>query len=291
MNPEGACSIVPDAEQCFSLQQADLTGAVVETNGDSRMGVQLDDGSIYGNLNTPLCNGTLGYQSPGFGGMPGSYGDVPNSQSYQANKTTWKIGIDWKPTSDEMLYANIATGYKPGGFNPPSGFTTAPCCYQAENLVAYEVGFKGVTLPWLRLDSDLFYYNYGDMQVVSQLEIGNANFTQETINTPTRIYGMENLATATLTSHDTLTVRLNYLHTEFVDLYAGGNAGNPYVSWAGHVLDKSPKWTADLNYRHRFDLGAHGNVVLGINSSYTTEYYLNVISNNQTYLQDAFHPG
>lgn len=241
------------------------------------------------NWNTPLCLGTGGVTSSGYAAAAAySYADVHNNLSYKATKVTWKVGLDWKPSARDMLYANIATGYKPGGFNAPSGYTQSPCCYSAESLVAYELGYKGRPLPWLRLDSDVFYYDYKAMQVVSQFELGNANFTSATVNTPTRVYGLENTATVTPTRQDSLTFGVNYLHSEFVNLLAGGNSGVAVRSWAGHVLDKSPSWTLSANWRHKFDFGARGDVTFNIGTQYTSEYFLNVISNAQTYRQSPF---
>ncbi len=240
-------------------------------------------------LTNPLCYGEAGVVEAGYNqGQAGTYGDVTSNLSYHANKFTWKVGVDWKPAEGQLIYANISTGYKPGGFNPPSGYTNAPCCFKAENLIAYEIGYKGRLTPWLRLDSDFFYYDYKDQQVVSQFSLGQANFTQATINTPTRIYGTENQAVVTPTRFDALTLSVNYLHTEFVDLFSGGNAGNPYISWAGHVLDKSPSWTLGGAYRHRFDLGSHGMINFNAVTHFTSQYFINVISNSQTYRQAPF---
>lgn len=240
-------------------------------------------------LTNPLCYGEAGFATPGYAsGQPGNYGDVTSNLSYKKSKFTWKVGFDWKPADGQLIYGNISTGYKPGGFNPPSGYTAAPCCFSAENLVAFELGYKGRIAPWLRLTSDFFYYDYQDMQVVSQFSLGQANFTQATINTPTRIYGTENQAVLTPTKFDALTVSVNYLHTEFVSLFSGGNAGNPYISWAGHVLDKSPSWTLGAAYRHRFDLGSHGMVNFNATTQFTSQYFINVISNSQTYRQAPF---
>ena len=241
------------------------------------------------NYNSTLCSGAGNFSSPGFDtAASGSYGDVHNNQTYTDTKFTWKVGLDWKPADNEMFYANIATGYKPGGFNPPSGYANLPCCYQPENLVAYETGYKGAITSWLRLDSDIYYYDYSNQQVVSQIEIGNANFTSATINTPTTIYGTENLATITPTPDDIFTAGVNYLYAYFDNLISGGNAGNPPKSWAGHVLDKAPRWTTSVSYRHTVDLGDGGTVVFGVNSQFTSEYFLNVISNSQTYKQTPF---
>ena len=240
-------------------------------------------------LSMPLCLGTAGISTPGYAsGAPGNYGDVTFNATYKQTKATWKVGFDWKPAAGQMLYGNISTGYKPGGFNPPTGYSQVPCCYSAENLVAYELGYKGRIAAWLRLDSDFFYYDYQNMQVAGEIQTNGNNFAGTTFNTPAHIYGSENQAIVTPTRNDTLTLSANYLHSAFVNLLAGGNAGNPLVSWAGHVLDKSPSWTLGAALRHRFDLGDHGAINASIGTQFTSQYFLNVIVNTQTYRQAPF---
>ena len=216
------------------------------------------------------------------------------NQHYDADKLTWKVGLDWKPSSEQLFYAAISTGYKPGGFNSPSSFLQVPLSYNAENLIDYEVGYKGHPTSWLYLDSDIFYYDYQSMQVGSEFQVGNPNaggpaqFVGTTLNTPATVYGIENRGVITLTHADRLTIGFNYLHAVFDDLYAGGNAGNPYVSWKGKELNNSPTVTASLAYRHTFDLHELGDIVFNANTSYTEKYFINVISNNQIYRQPSF---
>jgi iron complex outermembrane receptor protein len=88
-----------------------------------------------------------------------------------ASKVTYRAGINAQITSTDLLYASVATGYKAGGFNdfatPANGITYAP-----EAMTAYEVGFKGLPTPNLRLSSAAFYYDYSSEQITSLIYLG-----------------------------------------------------------------------------------------------------------------------
>jgi iron complex outermembrane receptor protein len=63
----------------------------------------------------------------------------PNAGSLDFSKTTWKAGVEWDPADSVLMYANIATGFKAGGF-----FVAAPPnnTFLPEELTAYTIGAK-----------------------------------------------------------------------------------------------------------------------------------------------------
>jgi iron complex outermembrane recepter protein len=68
---------------------------------------------------------------------------------------------------DTMLYARVATGYRPGGPNDViPGASAAPATYQSDSLISYEIGLKGV-LASDRLDYtiDAFRIDWKNIQV------------------------------------------------------------------------------------------------------------------------------
>ena len=68
---------------------------------------------------------------------------------------------------DTMLYARVATGYRPGGPNDViPGVSSAPSTYQSDSLISYEFGLKGA-LASGRFDYtiDAFRINWKNIQV------------------------------------------------------------------------------------------------------------------------------
>lgn len=76
-----------------------------------------------------------------------------------------RFEADYHWTRNLMSYANIAEGYKAGGFNAtaPSTATTA---FGPERSWSYEIGQKSVLLDnRLRINADLFYINWRKIQL------------------------------------------------------------------------------------------------------------------------------
>lgn len=132
---------------------------------------------------------TLGEQLSGDGN--GTCIEVPNSgltcppdgqHSFLADNSTiirqegeaefnfndWRLGLAYDVSEDHLVYANIATGHKSGGFNDtillPDGSTTSPT-YDPEKLTMFEIGTKN-DFYWgempIRLNASLFRYDYED---------------------------------------------------------------------------------------------------------------------------------
>ncbi len=54
-----------------------------------------------------------------------------------------KLSLAYRPSADLMIYASASTGYKPGGFNPPSALApSAPASFAGEKTRGAELGFK-----------------------------------------------------------------------------------------------------------------------------------------------------
>lgn len=77
-----------------------------------------------------------------------------------------KLGLNWRPSTDALVYASASKGYKSGGvfggFNTIAGQITP---YDEEVVWAYEAGFK---TQWLdrriQLNGSVFHYDYKDTQ-------------------------------------------------------------------------------------------------------------------------------
>ncbi len=98
---------------------------------------------------------------------------VAPNKTYTA--TTPKIGIEWTPTDDLMVYASFTKGFKSGGYNnvspstnvggPPGSFA-GPVPYDPETVKSYEVGAKYTTPDKrLRVNIAVFQADYGGLQL------------------------------------------------------------------------------------------------------------------------------
>ena len=177
----------------------------------------------------------------GFPAETGNYSDF-----------TPKVGAEFRPTDDVLLYASVTEGFKSGGFS----FTApAPGGYKPENVLAYEIGVKSDVLDdRLRLNASAFYYDYEDLQVLAFIVPGTADVTNAASAT---ITGAELEAAARLTPAIELTLGLAYLDATYDDYPEAPAAGGVTVDAEGNRLNYAPELTAQvgLNYSREFTLG------------------------------------
>lgn len=93
---------------------------------------------------------------------------------------TYQISPRFKPSPDHMIYARVASGYRPGGTNaicgpiPPS--INVPCQFKPDKTVNYEVGAKGeLANGMVTYDISAFNITWKDIQIVQVLDVFTYN--------------------------------------------------------------------------------------------------------------------
>ena len=97
---------------------------------------------------------------------------TPFRQAESFDKLTWRGVIDYRVSSDILVYGSASRGFKSGGYNLTAPFivvagvpTPAPPV-SPEVLDAYEIGIKSEFLDnRLRINAAAFKYDYSDLQV------------------------------------------------------------------------------------------------------------------------------
>src|SRR5690606_22335284 len=83
--------------------------------------------------------------------------------STQSEKFTPSFQIQYKPSRDVMLYANVTEGYKSGGINGQD--TTGTPTFGPENVWSYEAGVKSQFFDRnLTVNVAAFHMDYSDIQ-------------------------------------------------------------------------------------------------------------------------------
>lgn len=125
---------------------------------------------------------------------------TPNQGRSKTSKLTWRAGIDYQITPSQLIYASVATGYKAGGFNDldPTTSSRSSAPYEPEELIAYEVGFKGRITNALRFNTAAYYYDYSKYQLTGATFLtpnitgGPPAVLIYTVDNPAKAYGWEN---------------------------------------------------------------------------------------------------
>ncbi len=92
---------------------------------------------------------------------------VVNATS-NGNVVTYSVAPRWKVDENTMVYARVASGYRPGGPNviPPGAPATVEAQYRADKTTNYEVGTRSTLLNGrLSLDVALFYVDWKNIQL------------------------------------------------------------------------------------------------------------------------------
>ncbi len=103
----------------------------------------------------------------------GAYVFAVGDQTIKKTNLSGNIGVQFKPSSDFMIYANASKGFKSGGFKGAISFNPSQLVeYDPETLYAYEVGFKSVIADrTLLFNAAAYYYDWKDFQAYSLVQL------------------------------------------------------------------------------------------------------------------------
>jgi iron complex outermembrane recepter protein len=90
---------------------------------------------------------------------------VPTGHS-RDNSFTYLVTPQFRITPDQMVYARVASGYRPGGPNAGAAAFNLPLSFAPDKTTNYELGVKG---DWLEhrlfLDSSIYYIDWKNLQI------------------------------------------------------------------------------------------------------------------------------
>ncbi len=187
---------------------------------------------------------------------------VPRDVAY--DKFDWKIGADYRWTSDIMTYVQVATGFRSGGFNPRPLDVATVTVFYPENLVSYEIGAKTELFDRrLRFNAAAFYSDYSDIQLSASGADLNGNPRPIRTNAATaELTGFEVEAQFRPVEGLLLEGSIGHVDFRYRDL---GNASAAAIAAAGGnpasapCLDcvpvSTPSWTASAGGQYTFALG------------------------------------
>ena len=240
------------------------------------------------------------------GGLPGPITpplSAPFTGDLSFEKFTWKAGLEWDAGPQSLVYANVATGFKSGGFfvaQPPNN-TFAP-----ETLTAYTIGAKNRFFDnKLQLNIEAFYWDYNDQQItfVGGVRTAGGIFAQgsTTVNAgKSRIYGAEFEARFAPSRNDLFSLNVQYLNGKYDSLITanfsptgapvttgcrtlGSRLANPGVNGArfydidcsGRPTVNSPEWALNLGYERTFELTDQLNLIFGARGNIESSRFMN----------------
>lgn len=227
-------------------------------------------------------------------------GEIPPQTAIPDTNRTWEsvtgnFRVEFRPTDDSLIYASFAAGERPGGFNFVEGYAGAPG-FDAETILAYEVGAKTTIADQLLFNVAAFYYDY-DNKFITQV-INNVANTEN--GKKAEVLGVEAQALWAPTEALRLNGSIGWLSAEYAsdffsednslgldnptgfdplapagDRHGSGLGGLPRPSQnlKGNPLNRSPEWTVSVGAAYTIDLGENGLLTPRLDFSWRDEVF------------------
>ena len=212
----------------------------------------------------------LPVEEGGFGLPPEFTGPLPTTAGtkfkFDDSDVSGRIGLNYRPSDDWLIYGNISTGFKSGiVFSDITFVPEEMGPLDPEELIAYEVGFKGTMADsTLQFTGSLFHYDYDDIQTQVPTELGLTFTNAKEADIDGAELDVNWLALEGLN----LRAGISYLDTEFNDPNLDGNA-----------LPNAPELQYNLIARYEFTMGSGMGMSFQADMKYSDDMYKEATNN------------
>ena len=214
------------------------------------------------------------------------------------DKVNWKAGVEYDIAPQSLLYANVSTGFKAGGFfyGPPDAQS-----YEPETVTSYAIGSKNRFLDnRLQLNVEGFYVDYRDQQVSFVKLIGPSAVLVTENAGKSHAYGFEFEGDFLATPNTRLGAQIQHLDATY-DTFSYQTIAPPPASSACRVIPagggqstvdcsgttplRSPRWTLSGSVEQTIPLRNGGRLIGEARARYETEFSADVsyVPEAQTY--------
>ncbi len=271
-----AMTLVTDIDQTretiavFTSRQIDLSDALQFT-----IGARLTDETIEGSGQGVhvFDDGVVGFNNRD------GLGPAIGANTISETRLSGNMALSYDLTAG-MAYASLSNGYKSGGFNGEVANNAAHYSdeglFGAEEVTAWEIGFKSAPNPRYSYSLAAFYLDYNDPQARIFVSFELPDGSQITSNSLSNLdeavsYGFE--ADFSWRPMDALTVTggLTLNETEINQTSdIGGNA----ALFDGNPLPFAPDTSLTLGGSYAFDLTDQVSALASVHGKYRSDYFL-----------------
>ncbi len=193
---------------------------------------------------------------------------------------SWKAGLEWQVTEDNMAYFIASTGYKAGFFNRYTVIIPGQTeDVDPEEIDNYAIGSKNRFLDnRLQVNAEI-YWN----------EIDNAHTYTFDASVPTSVgaaagkastFGVEVELAASPSDELRVTAMLAYLDATY-DEYLGFSDGAYFpdgIDVSGNKRERSPEWSASFTAAYDINMGASGTLTPYLQFAYKDDYFITALN-------------
>ncbi len=201
----------------------------------------------------------------------------------QTDGVIGKVSLSWTPTMNQLWFATVSEGFRPGLLNRPGGAPgpgdyTVPFALDTDDVTNYELGWKlDLADQTLRFNGSLFFIDVENLQTtIFDPSIVNLFFSDNAANA--EILGMEGTVTWAPASIPGLTVSgaFSFLDTEITDVLTPTDDVQE-----GDTLAFAPEFQGNLRARYEWDLENGMRAHFMPHLAYSEEAYSDIITINR----------
>jgi iron complex outermembrane receptor protein len=199
--------------------------------------------------------------------------------SIDKDNVSWNLGINRQAGDGTLLFANVAHGFKSGGWNA-GGFVViidqiAP--FDDETVDIVEVGVKKALFDdRMRFNATAFYYDYQDLQAFTQANVNGLPLSALTNVGAADIYGFEAELLWRPAQPLEVSLGIGWLDTKTKDFFSFEGltpSGEPIIEdLSGGELVLAPRVTANGVLKYTSGL-PRGELVAQLDFSYSDSYF------------------
>jgi len=186
---------------------------------------------------------------------------IVSDQQARASAFTYLVTGKYKMTPDSMLYARVASGYRPGGTNALQPST--PPTYGPDKTTSYEVGLKADFLSRrVSIDASVYYIDWQDIQLQTRNPAGRTYYVN---GGGAKSEGLELALELRPLSGLTISSWFSYDDAELTDALP---AAGPLYGVAGARLPESSRYSANADVNEAFPIWGNSTGFIGGEVSY-----------------------
>ncbi len=198
----------------------------------------------------------------------GPVAGAPTFSTLKEDNLSWRVGVDFTPNSETLIYANVSRGFKVGAFPLiPAVLSFQYDPATQEKLTAYEAGLKLSPRRGVQINGAVFYYDYADKQVLGSDNVPPFGTLNRLVNIPkSKVSGAEAQLILRPVEGLTLNGGLTYVHSRignFTNIDPLGASRN----FKGEAFPNTPKWQGSIAADYSFPLSASLNGFVGANAT------------------------
>lgn len=217
-------------------------------------------------------------------------GTVEVTGDLDFDNVSYRLGLEYDVAAESLLYANVTSGFKSGGFFADTQNNT----FKPEEITAYTIGSKNRFLGnELQLNVEAFYWDYQDQQISYLGNLPSGNFGSLTRNAgQATVKGVEVDIQYMMVDDGLLKMNVQYLDAYYDDFVYDGasedstvtdcdtsiseNDGSLVVDCSGKPAINSPEWTLNLGYEHTLELENGMYLIAALWHHFETSRYVDI---------------